>query len=110
MAFVERKITFIEWTEDNVGREIVGFLESVEMVAYNSGPPGLVYTLISLMTPGEVFQFRGATRLNAQLHKRDIGKLISVMYNGEDRSKERSKDKQNYPKSFTVKVDEDSDD
>ena len=39
-----------------------------------------------------------------------ISGSLSLTYNGEDRSKERSQDKQNYPKTFTVKVDEDCDD
>jgi hypothetical protein len=106
MAFVERRVTYVEWNEDNKGFEIVGRLESVEEVAYRDGP-GLVFTISSLTTRGEVIRFRGASRLNMQLHKSDVGKLISVTYNGEDKTKEVSAG-MNFPKNFTVKVDDDS--
>ena len=106
MAFTERKVIEIEWNDDNKGIEFVGRLVAVEVVQYKDGP-GLVFTVNSLKTPGEVFRFRGATRLNTKLHKGDVGKVISVRYKGEDKSKEVSPG-MNYPKDFTVAVDENS--
>jgi hypothetical protein len=106
IAFTERKVIEIEWNNDNKGVEFVGRLVAVEVVQYKDGP-GHVFTINSEKTPGEVFRFRGSTRLNAKLHKSDVGKVISVRYNGEDKSKEVSPG-MNYPKDFTVAVDEDS--
>jgi hypothetical protein len=106
MAFIERKVIDIEWNKDNEGVEFVGRLVAVEVVQYKDGP-GLVFTLIDEKTPGQIIRFRGATRLNARLHKSDVGKVIRVRYNGEDKTKELSPG-MNYPKDFTVAVDEDS--
>jgi hypothetical protein len=106
MAFTERKVIEIEWNNDNKGTEIVGRLLDVEVVQYKDGP-GLVFTLNSEKARGEIIRFRGATRLNTKLHKSDVGKVISVRYNGEDKSKGVSPG-MNYPKDFTVAVDEDS--
>ena len=86
MAFTERKVTDFEWNDDNKGIEVVGRLIAVEEVHYKDGP-GHVYTLNSEKTRGEIIRFRGATRLNAKLHKTDEGKVVSVRYNGEDKSK-----------------------
>lgn len=106
MAFTERKVIEIEWNDDKKGIEIVGRLASVETVQYKDGP-GLVFTIIDEKTPGQIIRFRRATRLNIKLHKSDVGKVISVRYKGEDKSKEVNPG-MNYPKDFTVAVDEDS--
>jgi hypothetical protein len=102
MAFTERKVIEIEWTEKGI--EVAGRLVAIEVVQYKDGP-GIVYTLNSEKTKGEIIRFRGATRLNMRLHKSDIGKVVIVRYNGEDKSKEVSQG-MNYPKDFFVGVDE----
>ncbi len=105
MAMIERKVVEVEWNAENKGREVLGRLVSVEVVQYKDGP-GLVYSVSGNKT-GEIIRFKGATRLNHLLHKSDIGKVITVRYNGEDQSRE-VKVGMNYPKSFSVGVDEDS--
>jgi hypothetical protein len=105
MAFTERKVIEIDWSTENKGMEVMGRLVSVETVQYKDGP-GLVYT-VKGSKPGEVIRFRGATRLNQRLHKTDIGKVINVRYNGEDKTKE-TKPGLNPPKDFIVLVDEES--
>jgi hypothetical protein len=105
MAFTERKVIEIDWSKENKGMEVQGRLVSVETIQYTDGP-GLVYT-VKGSKPGEVIRFRGATRLNQRLHKSDIGKVIAVRYNGEDKTKEM-KPGMNPPKDFIVMVDEGS--
>ena len=66
MAFTERVVVEVDWTDENKGTEIVGRrLVSIEVVKYKDGP-GLVYTL-KTGTPGEVIRFKGASRLNQRL-------------------------------------------
>ena len=103
MAFIERKVFEIEWNAESKGREIMGRLLSIEKVQYQDGP-GLVYT-VKGQKPGEVLRFRGATRLNQRLDPSDIGKVINVRYNGEDKTKDM-KPGMNPPKDFIVLVDE----
>lgn len=105
MAFTERKVVEVDWNAENKGKEVMGRLVSVETIQYNDGP-GLVYT-VKGSKAGEVIRFRGATRLNQRLHKSDIGKVIAVRYNGEDKTKE-TKPGMNPPKDFIVLVDEES--
>jgi hypothetical protein len=105
MAFTERQVIEIDWSKENKGMEVQGRLVSVETIQYTDGP-GLVYT-VKGSKPGEVIRFRGATRLNQRLHKSDIGKVIVVRYNGEDKTKEM-KPGMNPPKDFIVMVDEGS--
>ena len=107
MAFTERKVVEIEWNNDNKGIEFMGRLVAVEEVRYKDGPGLSFYDQRREDARVKSFRFRGATRLNAKLHKSDVGKLVSVRYNGEDKSKEVSPG-MNYPKDFTVSVDEDS--
>jgi hypothetical protein len=106
MAFIERKVIEIDWSKENEGLEIMGRLVAIETLQYRDGP-GLVYVLDSEKRKGEVIRFRGATRLNQRIHKNDIGKVIIVRYKGEDKSKEVPPG-MNFPKDFTVGVDEDS--
>jgi hypothetical protein len=103
MAFIERKVFEIEWNVENKGREIMGRLISIETVQYPDGP-GLVYTVMG-QKPGEVLRFRGATRLNQRLHGSDIGKVVLIRYNGEDKTKDM-KPGMTPPKDFIVAVDE----
>ena len=105
MALTERKAVEIEWTDENKGREIIGRLVDYEIVQYKDGP-GIVLVVQSEKA-GEVFRLRGAKRLIMLLHKSDVGKRVSVRYDGEDKSKEISAG-WNFPKNFTVKVEEDS--
>lgn len=105
MAFTERKVVEIEWNAENKGKEVMGRLIAVETVQYKDGP-GLVYT-VKGSKAGEVIRFKGATRLNQRLHRQDIGKVVVVRYNGEDQTKE-TKIGMNFPKDFTVAVDEES--
>lgn len=106
MGFTQRVVVEVDWIPENKGMEVVGRLIRIETIQYKDGP-GLVYVLDSEKTKGEVIRFRGATRLNQMLHRADIGKLIAVRYNGEDKSKELPPG-MNYPKDFTVGVDEES--
>lgn len=105
MAFTERVVVEVDWTDENKGTEIVGRLVSIEVVKYKDGP-GLVYTL-KTGTPGEVIRFKGASRLNQRLNAHDVGKLIAVRYNGTDTSRQMSVG-MSFPKDFTVGVDEES--
>lgn len=106
MAFIKREVIEIDWSNENKGQEVVGRLISIEVVNYKEGP-GYVYTLNNESKKGEVIRFRGATRLNMRLHKSDIGKVVAIRYNGEDKSKEMPQG-MSYPKDFVVLVDEDS--
>lgn len=105
MAFTERVVVEIEWNKENEKKEVMGRLVAVEVVQYKDGP-GIVYTVMGNRA-GEVIRFKGATRLNQKLHRSDVGKVIAVRYNGEDKSKE-VKIGMNFPKDFTVGVDEES--
>jgi hypothetical protein len=106
MAFTERVIVEIEWNDESKGKDIVGRLLGIEIIKYKDGA-GRVYVLDSERKGGEVIRFRGATRLDFRIHRSDVGKVICVRYNGEDKSKEVAPG-MNYPKDFSVGVDEDS--
>lgn len=103
MTFIERKVKDVEWNGNNVGLEIEGCLWFVETVQYSDGS-GLVYTVKT--KAGEILRFRGAKQLNMTLHKSDVGKLVRIRYEGEDKSKALSNG-MHYPKKFTVAVDDD---
>jgi hypothetical protein len=103
MALVGRKIVEIDWNKDNEGFTVQGRLVKIESVRYNHGF-GLVYTVRS-SKPGEVIRFKGSSRLNVLLSSADVGKEISVRYDGEDTSKKLVAG-MNFPKVFTVLVDD----
>jgi hypothetical protein len=104
MAFIERRVKEVEWNDNNVGIEIEGSLWLVEEVQYKDGI-GIVYTVKSKKTPGEIIRFRGAKQLNSILHQSDVGKPVRIRYDGEDKSKPINNG-MHYPKRFTVAVDE----
>lgn len=105
MAYTERIVVEVDWTDENVGMEVMGRLVSIEKVQYKDGP-GMVYAVKS-NTSGEVIRFRGVTRLNQKLSLQDIGKLVAIKYKGEDKSRQMPAG-MSYPKDFFVAVDENS--
>jgi hypothetical protein len=105
MGFIERVVVDVEFTSDTKGITVMGRLLNIEVVKYKDGP-GLVYTMMGPHL-GEVLRFKGATRLNQKLHRTDVGKLVSVRYEGEDQSKPLGLG-MSYPKKFVVAVDDES--
>jgi hypothetical protein len=98
----ERQLEEVTW--DKPGTSVHGTLLRVQKVKYSDGV-GTKYLLKN--TDGKLVSFKGATKLDLFLHYGDVGKLIEVVYVGQDATRE-TKPGMSPAKIFRVAVDEES--